>query len=687
VRIPRIYPELSGRRILSQELIEAPNVGQFIAGGTSADAVDPIALADRLIAVFLQQIFTIGTFHADPHPGNILVEPDGTIVLIDLGAVGRLGAGHREAVLDMLAAASAGNAAGLRLALGQITLFDRRIDQRQLEMALESFLARHLRSGGGIDAAAFEDLTILIGQYGIRLPRWFGTLSRTLVTLEGTLKGLDPSFSLVDAAKRHAKALLPDLTDVDPQVVLQRELIAELPRLRRLPERVDELLSQAVTGRLSAQFSVLSDERDERLVTRLVDRFVLGMIAAATSIASVLLLGVDAGPEVGEVGVNTVFGYFGLAPAPCSRSASSPASSATGRRDSAVGSPGIFEWRPVDRSPVLPPVRGRRRHHEGRLRQLRRPDLGVGRAHRRDRRDARVRPAGGAQDRPRDLDQGGGDRVRDLDLDRPGVRRHHAPVAGRPGRRGVLRRLPDREEPERRQRLRVGGDLLVLRRPREYQFRVLFWGIFGALVLRAAFIFAGVSLIEKFEWVLYSLRRLPALHGGQDRPPRRVQAGRLQQEHRHARRAQAGPDDRRVRRPEAVHRQNAKRVATPLFTVLVLIEATDVVFAVDSVPAILAVSRETFIVFASNAFAILGLRSLYFLLGGMQGKFRYLNIGLGVILAFVGVKMLLIGDPFEIHMPTYVSLSVIFLVLVVSIVASLQADKRDRQRGIPTPQH
>ena len=106
--------------------------------------------------------------------------------------------------------------------------------------------------------------------------------------------------------------------------------------------------------------------------------------------------------------------------------------------------------------------------------------------------------------------------------------------------------------------------------------------------------------------------------------------------------------------------ENAKRVATPLFTVLVLIEATDVVFAVDSVPAILAVSRETFIVFASNAFAILGLRSLYFLLGGMQGKFRYLNIGLGVILAFVGVKMLLIGEPFEIHLPTYVSLSVIF---------------------------
>jgi tellurite resistance protein TerC len=110
------------------------------------------------------------------------------------------------------------------------------------------------------------------------------------------------------------------------------------------------------------------------------------------------------------------------------------------------------------------------------------------------------------------------------------------------------------------------------------------------------------------------------------------------------------------------------------------------VFAVDSVPAILAVSREPFIVFASNAFAILGLRSLYFLLGGMQGKFRYLNIGLGVILAFVGIKMLLIGEPFEIHMPTWLSLLVIFVVLSVAIIASLQAEKRDAGRGI-TPSH
>ena len=225
--------------------------------------------------------------------------------------------------------------------------------------------------------------------------------------------------------------------------------------------------------------------------------------------------------------------------------------------------------------------------------------------------------------------------------------------------------------------------------PREYQFRVLFWGIFGAVVLRAIFIFAGVSLIERFDWILYifgvfllytafriathdETEQVDYDHNLVMRMVRRVVPSTVQF------------DGQRL-----FTVANAKRVATPLFTVLMLIEATDVVFAVDSVPAILAVSRETFIVFASNAFAILGLRSLYFLLGGMQGRFRYLNIGLGVILAFVGVKMLLLGEPFEIQLPTFMSLAVIVAVLTVAILLSMWADARDdaasqRARG-PEP--
>jgi tellurite resistance protein TerC len=221
--------------------------------------------------------------------------------------------------------------------------------------------------------------------------------------------------------------------------------------------------------------------------------------------------------------------------------------------------------------------------------------------------------------------------------------------------------------------------------PKQYQFRVLFWGIFGALVLRAIFIFAGVELIERFEWVLYifgAFLLYTAVKIARHDENKEVDynnniAMRL------VRRLVPTTDEYDGQKLFTI--KNAKRVATPLFAVLILIEATDVVFAVDSVPAVLAVSREPFIVFASNAFAILGLRSLYFLLGGMQGKFRYLNIGLGVILAFVGIKMLLIGEPFEVHLPTPISLGFIAVVLAVAIFASLRADKRDHIAGVHTP--
>ena len=209
--------------------------------------------------------------------------------------------------------------------------------------------------------------------------------------------------------------------------------------------------------------------------------------------------------------------------------------------------------------------------------------------------------------------------------------------------------------------------------PREYQFRVLFWGIFGALVMRAIFIFAGVAVIERFEWVLYIFGAFLIFTA--------VRIARHQETEVHPER---NPVLKLVRRivpstseydgQKMFTRRTGKRLATPLFIVLVLVETTDVVFAVDSVPAILAVSREPFIVFSSNAFAILGLRALYFLLAGMAGKFRYLNMGLGVILGFVGVKMLITE---WYHPPMWLSLGVIATALTVSITASLRADRRE----------
>ena len=210
--------------------------------------------------------------------------------------------------------------------------------------------------------------------------------------------------------------------------------------------------------------------------------------------------------------------------------------------------------------------------------------------------------------------------------------------------------------------------------PREFQFRVLFWGIFGALVLRFIFIFAGVALLERFEWMLFVFGAFLL-----------VTAARMI---RHDDDEEVHPENnpvlRVVRRvvPSTTQydgqkmfvRHGKKLLATPLFAVLIVIETSDVVFAVDSIPAILAVSREQFIVFSSNAFAILGLRALYFLLADLREKFSLLQQGLAVILAFVGVKMI-IAEWY--HIPTPLSLGVIAVVLGVAIWLSIRKDARE----------
>ena len=209
--------------------------------------------------------------------------------------------------------------------------------------------------------------------------------------------------------------------------------------------------------------------------------------------------------------------------------------------------------------------------------------------------------------------------------------------------------------------------------PNRYQFRVLFWGIFGALVLRAVFIFAGVALLETFDWILYVFGAFLLITAFR---VARHKETELHPEHNPVLRLvrRVVPSTNEYDGQKLFTRRTGRLLATPLFAVLVLVETTDVVFAVDSIPAILAVSREPFIVFASNAFAILGLRSLYFLLAGMADRFRYLNIGLGAILAFVGTKMLAVE---LVHLPTWLSLAVIAVILTITISASLRAERHD----------
>jgi len=209
--------------------------------------------------------------------------------------------------------------------------------------------------------------------------------------------------------------------------------------------------------------------------------------------------------------------------------------------------------------------------------------------------------------------------------------------------------------------------------PQKYQHRVLFWGIFGALIMRAIFIFAGVALIERFHWVLYVFGAFLLFTAGRmlfsDNDQVDPEKSRFLKLVR-----RFVPSTDKMDGPHLFTKENGKRLATPLFAVLLLVEATDVIFAVDSVPAVLAVSHEQFIVFSSNAFAILGLRALYFLLADLHSKFTYLQHGLAVILAFVGIKMI-IADWY--HIPTALSLGVIAAILGVSIFLSLRYGHED----------
>lgn len=208
--------------------------------------------------------------------------------------------------------------------------------------------------------------------------------------------------------------------------------------------------------------------------------------------------------------------------------------------------------------------------------------------------------------------------------------------------------------------------------PDSYQHKVLFWGIFGALVMRVIFIFAGIELIHKFHWLIYIFGGFLVVTGvrmvmGEDKP---IEPDK-------------NPLVKLVRRMFPVTdsfegdnffvKRDQKIWATPLFIVVVLIEATDLIFAVDSIPAIIAISDDVFIVYTSNVFAILGLRSLYFALAGIEKYFRYLKYGLATILAFVGIKMCIV-DFYKI--PVEISLIVICFLLAISMIASVLVKRK-----------
>jgi ubiquinone biosynthesis protein len=308
VRVPTVFRELSSRRILVQERFEGRTLSD-LAGGEPAE-VDRDALADKLLRSTIDQIMNLGFFHADPHPGNIFVLEDGSLGLIDFGATGRLDPIQQSAISDIMYSMVRRDVRLLRDGVERVTSTNDTTSPDDLERALARLLADHVRPGANIDPAVMQQLVTTLADFGLQLPTDVVLLSRALVTLDGTLRVLCPGTSLMTAFL----ALLQSPTDpiVDRDEMIRSELMSALPRLRKLPEQVDRILSLAGRGEL--RLRTVIDEDGRRILRTLVNRALLaGIGAALLAVSAVLLVAHDAGPAVANrTGLFEIFGYGGL---------------------------------------------------------------------------------------------------------------------------------------------------------------------------------------------------------------------------------------------------------------------------------------------------------------------------------------------------------------------------------------
>ena len=309
VRVAAIHPEFCTRRVLVQERFEGHTVTD--SGRLDDAGVDRPALAEQLLRSMLDQVMRLGFFHADPHPGNVFALEDGTLGLIDFGAMGRLDPIQQAAVIDIMFALARRDVGLLREGVERIADLTETASPDELERSLARLMAEHVRPGGTVDPSVMQELVVTLADFGVRLPTDIVLLSRALVTLDGTLRVLCPGLSLMTAAIAliQSQSAAPV---VDRDQVVRDELLAILPHLRRLPERVDRILT--LTGRGELRVRTVADEDGRRILRTLVNRALLGGIGAAVlAVSAVLLVASDPGPAVADgTGLFEIFGYGGL---------------------------------------------------------------------------------------------------------------------------------------------------------------------------------------------------------------------------------------------------------------------------------------------------------------------------------------------------------------------------------------
>jgi ubiquinone biosynthesis protein len=305
VVIPRAYPDLSSARVLVMQRLDGVAIragidagadsGIDAGAGSGADlgAAGRERLARDLLGTMLTQIVVDGIFHADPHPGNILLLGDGRLGLIDFGSVGRLDSELRSALQRLLLALDRRDPVALTDALLEVTARPDELDQQALERAVGALLMRlH-----GADATMFAELFRIVARHRLEVPPEFAAVFRALSTLEGGLTALSPGFDIVAEAQRFGHEQLGSLAGPSSvREALADEAMALLPMLRRLPRRFDRITAAVEGGRLNVNVRLLADERDRNVVTGWLHQLMITVLAATAGLMAVVLLAIKGGP-------------------------------------------------------------------------------------------------------------------------------------------------------------------------------------------------------------------------------------------------------------------------------------------------------------------------------------------------------------------------------------------------------
>ena len=296
VRIPKPHQSLCTANVLVMDRLDGRALGTIMP---SEEIGDRQVLARILLDTLLREVMIEGVFHADPHPGNVLLLADGHLGLLDFGSVGRIDAGLRAALQRLLLAVDRGDPAALHDALLEIVERPEELDDPALERALGQFMARHVGPGITPDARMFTGLFRILAEHELSVPPEIAGAFRALATIEGTLTQLAPGFDILAEARRFTTDQLAE--QLSPEALRKSatdELISLVPMLRRLPRRLDRIGGSLEHGRLGLNVRLLADAGDRRYLTALAHQFILTFLAATIGVMAVLMLGLHGGPTV-----------------------------------------------------------------------------------------------------------------------------------------------------------------------------------------------------------------------------------------------------------------------------------------------------------------------------------------------------------------------------------------------------